>query len=143
MISTITAFLLALITLLISLIHFHWALGGRWALASVLPTKESGASLFKPGPLLTLAVAMILLLISLYYCSLVCAYPLRLPNWIMQYGLIILGIVFLLRAVGDFKYIGFFKKVRNTTFGRLDSKYFSPLCLLLALGSFGLYFLIN
>lgn len=30
-------------------------------------------------------------------------------------------------------YIGFFKKIKNTRFGRNDTKYYSPLCLLIGL----------
>jgi hypothetical protein len=34
-----------------------------------------------------------------------------------------------LRAIGDFNYVGFFKKIKHTKFGKNDTKYFSPLCL--------------
>jgi hypothetical protein len=40
--------------------------------------------------------------------------------------------IFLLRAIGDFHYIGFFKQVRDSRFARLDTLVYSPLCLLLA-----------
>jgi hypothetical protein len=49
----------------------------------------------------------------------------------LSYGLA-LGL--LARAVGDFKYVGFSKRVRGTPFARLDTWIYSPLCLLLALG---------
>ena len=39
------------------------------------------------------------------------------------------------RAVGDRKYVGFFKRVRDTEFARRDSRIYSPLCLLLGLGA--------
>ena len=38
------------------------------------------------------------------------------------------------RAIGDFKYVGFFKRVRGSKFARMDTLVYSPLCLLLALG---------
>jgi hypothetical protein len=40
----------------------------------------------------------------------------------------------LARTVGDFKYVGLFKRVRGTPFARLDTLLYSPLCLLLSLG---------
>lgn len=40
----------------------------------------------------------------------------------------------LARAIGEFKYLGFFKRVHGSRFARLDSLVYSPLCLLLALG---------
>jgi len=44
-------------------------------------------------------------------------------------------LVLLARAVGDFKYVGFFKTVRASRFAVLDTWFYSPLCALLALGA--------
>jgi hypothetical protein len=38
------------------------------------------------------------------------------------------------RAVGDFRFLGFFKRVRGTRFATLDYFLYSPICLLLAAG---------
>ena len=40
-------------------------------------------------------------------------------------------IVFVARAIGDFKYLDFFKKIYNSSFSKKDTFYFSPLCLVL------------
>jgi hypothetical protein len=40
----------------------------------------------------------------------------------------------LLRAVGEFRYVGLFKRVRGTKFAVLDTFVYSPLCLLLGAG---------
>jgi hypothetical protein len=48
-------------------------------------------------------------------------------------GIFILAILFALRAMGDFHYVGFFKKVKSTPFALYDTKYFSPFCLYLSL----------
>ena len=53
--------------------------------------------------------------------------------WVYNYGYYFLAGIFILRAIGDFKYVGFFKKVKNTPFAKLDSKFYSPLCLLIGL----------
>ena len=37
-----------------------------------------------------------------------------------------------LRAIGDFRYVGFFKRVRDSSFARLDTLAYSPLCAGLA-----------
>jgi hypothetical protein len=52
---------------------------------------------------------------------------------INKYGLWILMTLFILRAIGDFKYMGFFKKIKNTKFGQNDTKYFAPLCLIIGI----------
>jgi hypothetical protein len=38
------------------------------------------------------------------------------------------------RAVGDFRLVGFFKRVKGSVFARMDSRVYSPLCVLLGLG---------
>jgi len=43
--------------------------------------------------------------------------------------------VFIVRAAGDRKHVGFLKRVRDTEFARRDSRIYSPLCLLLGLGA--------
>lgn len=40
----------------------------------------------------------------------------------------------LLRAVGHFRLVGFFKKITGSRFARLDTMLFSPLCMALGLG---------
>lgn len=40
------------------------------------------------------------------------------------------GGVLVLRAVGEFKYVGFFKRVKGSKFATYDSWLFSPFCLL-------------
>jgi hypothetical protein len=38
------------------------------------------------------------------------------------------------RAVGEGRYVGFLKRVRNTAFARNDTWLYSPLCVALAVG---------
>ncbi|WP_082994808.1 MULTISPECIES: DUF3995 domain-containing protein [Aquimarina] len=38
---------------------------------------------------------------------------------------------FYTQSFGDFKYVGFFKRIKQTKFGRLDTMFFSPLCLII------------
>ncbi|NMH89945.1 DUF3995 domain-containing protein [Flavivirga sp. Y03] len=39
-----------------------------------------------------------------------------MPDRIFKYGSWIISIVFILRAIGEFKYIGFFKKIKTYAF---------------------------
>jgi hypothetical protein len=52
----------------------------------------------------------------------------------------VIAALFLLRAIGDFKYVGFFKSVSQTDFARLDSLLFTPLCLLIAIAAFLIFY---
>ena len=46
------------------------------------------------------------------------------------------GGILLPRAVGEFRLVGFFKRVRGSGCARLDTFVYSPLCLALAVGIF-------
>jgi hypothetical protein len=58
--------------------------------------------------------------------------PMRVLCWLMW----VLAFVVVARAVGDFRLVGFFKRVTGTRFARLDSAVFSPLCAAIAVGIF-------
>ena len=40
--------------------------------------------------------------------------------------------LFFLRAIGEFRYVGFFKRVRDTAFAKADTRFYSPLCVFIA-----------
>ena len=40
------------------------------------------------------------------------------------------------RAIGDFRLVGFFKRVRGSNFARMDTAVYAPLCLLLGVAVF-------
>ncbi len=141
MISTILALILSLIFMLFSTLHFYWLLGGRWGLKQAIPTK-SAAAVFRPPPFLaTLLVALVLLFFGLLYLLNSGLLIWSLPNWIASYGYWFVPSIFILRAIGDFNYVGFFKKVKGTIFAKADSKWFSPLCLGIGIIGFLIQFL--
>ena len=57
-----------------------------------------------------------------------------LPQFLLAWACYALALGLLARAIGEFKYVGFFKKVRDSKFARMDTMLYSPLCLLLAAG---------
>jgi glucan phosphoethanolaminetransferase (alkaline phosphatase superfamily) len=121
-----------IILLAISFLHVYWAFGGVYALGGVIPTKPNETKVFKAPPFLTFLVALFLLLVSSVYIHVSNIYDFTiLPKFLKEYGLIIFASIFMIRAIGDFKYVGFFKKIKGTSFAKNDSKYFSPLCLFL------------
>ena len=135
MIPALTNFLLLLI---ISLIHVYWAAGGRWGLAESVP-ERNGSKAFQPGRFATFVVALIFSCMALFYLYKIgwlTSLNVIVPDWLSRYGLWILAGIFLLRAIGDFRYVGFSKRVRNSRFAKLDTTFYSPLCLLLSANSF-------
>lgn len=58
-----------------------------------------------------------------------------------RYGTLVIAVIFFLRAVGDYKFIGFFKTINSTRFAINDTEIFSPLCLFIALLSLIIFML--
>lgn len=137
--SVVVAVLVAVIMLLVSLFHFYWAFGGEYGLQSAGPVMEEGAE-FKPPAAIIFVVAC--LLAGLAVLSLQLVWPWQPVKEYIAYVGYLISFVFIVRSIGDFKYVGFFKKVYNSDFANLDTKYFSPLILVLGL-SYGVLSLLS
>ena len=119
---------------LISALHLYWVGGGKWGLATAIPTGEDGTPLFSPRPLATLAVALGLGIGALLALERGFLWPGWIPPQYLGTGCWIFAAAFAARTVGDFRHIGLFRRVRGTTFARFDGMLFTPLCALLSLG---------
>lgn len=121
----------SLTLLFLAALHVYWAGGGRWGIRAVIPTSEDGAPTFRPGAVMTIAVAVALATGAAIIASAAGLLP-ALP-WARPLGLAA-AVVFTVRMVGDFRFAGLFKREWRTEFARWDSQLFSPLCGALALG---------
>lgn len=121
----------ALIFVSISLLHVYWAFGSKRNGNSVIPT-DDGKPIFTPTLGITLLVALLLLVSALLVLGALGYWNLGLPLWLFKLGTGGVATVLLLRAIGDFRFVGFGKRVRGTAFARNDTRYYSPLCLGLA-----------
>jgi hypothetical protein len=122
------------ILLLAAAIHLYWAAGGKGGKAAAVPTAE-GRAVIKPSPLSTALVAAGLCVIAALLAFRIGW--LQLPgvandNIFVQIAAWLIAAVFALRAIGDFRYVGFFKRIRDSKFARLDTLAYSPLCAALA-----------
>lgn len=128
---TAAGWLLVAIFVTLSMLHLYWAFGGRRGGRMVVPQKSATIDepLFTPPMLLTILVALALAAgatIEAVIAGLV-APPAAIASWFrpLAYAL---AVTFLLRAIGERRYVGFFKRVRGTEFSRWDDRLFSPLC---------------
>lgn len=137
MILTILSGLIFIIFIILGGFHFYWFFGGVLGVEKVIPTQSIGVNKLAIPRFATLIVAIILFLFGLMYLIKSRLIYLELPNWILNYMYWFVPTVFVLRAIGEFKYVGFFKKIKNTEFSKADSKLFSPLCL--GIGIVGFY----
>ena len=132
----ILSVLLSFILIGLGIIHFNWVFGGKFGFKEAIPTNENGESVLNPKRIDSAIVGVGLTAFGIFYLFKSGLINFSLPDWILEYGGWTIPILFLLRAVGEFKYVGFFKSVRKTDFGKLDTKLFSPLCLII--GIFGI-----
>jgi len=125
----------ALVLGVLAALHFYWAVGGRRARLAAVPERD-GRPVLNPGPLACAAVGGSLVFAALLVCWTARIWtPALVPLGLARVGTGLLAAAFLLRAIGDRKYVGFFKRVRGTGFARWDSRLYAPLCLALGLGA--------
>lgn len=134
-VSDIVAFAVVAVFIVLAAIHVYWAMGGRLGHSSAVPSQQ-GRPAFVPSATATLAVS-----VALCLCAVVVAAAARLitapvpSSWItwIAYALA-LGLI--ARAIGDFRLVGFFKRVRDSDFARMDTAIYAPLCLVLGVAVF-------
>ena len=125
---------IAAVLLVLGALHIYWAAGGKAGVGAAVPEVE-GQPAFVPGPNATLLVALALTLSALVVLGRAHLWtPAGIPRSVFSAGTWVLTALFLLRAVGDLRLVGFFKRVRGTRFAQRDTLFYSPLCLLLGLG---------
>ena len=126
-----------LLFLFLSGLHIHWALGGKWAYEGVFPQKADNTPLGKqPTKAATWVVAFGLLMFALITTGHTGVFNTWLPFQTFVIGLWVIAIIFLLRTIGEFKYVGLTKKVKGTLFARRDQQIYTPLTLGITLISF-------
>ena len=136
--------LVAAILLSLAAIHVYWAVGGRRGAAVAVPSRGVGlglglgseAPVFQPGPAVTAAVAVALGLAALIVLGRAGVAPSFGPERLYRAASWMLGAVFAVRAIGEFRYVGITKRVRSTAFARLDTWVYTPLCAALSAALF-------
>ncbi|MEW9699426.1 DUF3995 domain-containing protein [Paenibacillus sp. SI8] len=110
-------------------IHVYWAFGGRWGGSVAIPTGEAQKAVFRPGKTATLVVAGLLFVAALLLMLQGGLFAFPHAERMVRWGCWICAAVFGLRVIGDFKYVGLFKRVRGSRFATYDLFVFTPLCL--------------
>jgi len=134
------ASLLIVVFTVLGLWHLYWAFGGSFLKSAAIPSTENSDSsapddpVFEPGPRLTALVGLAILTMTIPVAGAGRLIPSPIPAAILPWMCFGLAAIFLFRAIGDFKYVGFFKRVKSSSFSRYDTFVYSPLCCFLALG---------
>jgi len=129
MLQIVLSIILIVVFTIISGFHFYWLFGGKWGLTKVFPTTENQTTQLKLPLIATLFVALVFLFFAFTYLVKSELIEFEFPSWYLVFIFWFIPIIFILRAIGEFKYVGFFKRIKTTEFGIADTKLFSPLCL--------------
>ncbi len=108
-------------------------MGGTLGYDEVLPTNTMGTKRLDPSTVAGLIVAIGLLLMAFVTIGTQGMFDRYLNRKYFRYSTLLISLIFLPRAIGDFRFVGFFKTVTETRFGINDTMFFSPLCLFISL----------
>ena len=111
-------------------LHFYWAFGGTIGSRAAVP-ELGNVPAFRPSTAATVTVAIALIAAAATVAAAGGVFPLAVPRWIPISGALMLSLVLLARAVGDFRLVGFFKSQREGRFAELDTLLYSPTCVAL------------
>lgn len=116
----------------LAVLHFYWAIGGTIGSRAAVP-ELGNVPAFHPSAAATVAVAIALIAAAITVAAAGGVIPSAVPRWMPISGALVLAIVLLARAVGDFRLVGFFKSQKESRFAELDTVLYSPACVLLSL----------
>jgi hypothetical protein len=127
----IPAVLASSILCLLAVIHLYWAAGGAMGKDAAVPSLN-GEPVLSPSACATAMVGVGVFGVAMVVIVTAIGLPARIFEMPLRIGTSLIGLVFAARAIGDFRYVGFCKRIRNSAFARRDTYAYSPLCLLLA-----------
>ena len=131
----VVALVLGLLTsgvlLVVAGVHVNWALGSHWPMTDTreLHERVTPPGMPDPGPVETSLVAATLAVAA----ALVAMSALGTATWLSWGATALVGVILALRGLGGLVISGLLR--RQSTFARLDRRYFSPMCIALALGT--------
>ncbi len=116
---------------------FFWFIGGTTGLEYAFPKKaKSKSKKHRPSRILLFITTAVLAGMTLLCLGQTGTFNSILGEETLKWGNRAIGIAFLARAIGSFKYVGFTKTFRNSEFATTDTYLISPLCLVIALIQF-------
>ena len=128
-----------LIFIAISLLHFYWAFGGKWAAKGAIPERYHDYAFKETGKLAvapfipTMIVAFGLLIFAAITYSHSGNIELPVEAKYIGWATWTMAFIFTARSIGDFNMFGFFKKDKEGLFAEKDTKIYTPLCLYLGM----------
>ncbi len=127
------AAILACATLLcLGMLHLYWAFGGSYGKAGAIPSSANGKLVLSPRPLITAAIGVALFAMAGLVGAAAGLLSTPATSLLVRVPTSLLALIFFARAIGDFRYVGFFKSVKGSLFALRDTYFYSPLCMALS-----------
>ena len=115
-------------------IHFFWLLGGSVGMKYAFPyNSKSKKRFYHPGKFGLFIKTIILAAMAWFCLAQTGSFNFMLNDETIRWGNRVTGIIFILRAIGNFRYVGFTKTFKEGEFAQLDTYVYSPLCLIIVL----------
>ena len=115
-------------------IHFFWLVGGKTGMKYAFPhNSKHKKKMYHPGKFILFITTIVLAGMTWFCVAQTGSFNSILNNDTIRWGNRITGIIFILRAIGNFKYIGFTKTFKEGEFAQLDTYVYCPLCLVIAI----------
>jgi hypothetical protein len=125
---------LTLVLITLAALHVVWAIRGVGT-TNAIPSRPDGTPVFRPGRIATLGVAIALTVAALLVAGRARLADTGLSPVILHVGVWGVAAAFALRTIGEFRYVGLFKRVRGTSFAQWDTRLFTPLCAAIAIAA--------
>lgn len=129
--STVIAAVVCLVLVALALWHVYMAFLPTGRESAAVPSVD-GKPLFIPSRRATLGVGAALLFFAVLVAATAGLVGIGLSPVVLSWASYALALGLLARAVGEFRCVGFFKRVRGSRFARLDSLVYSPLAIAVA-----------
>lgn len=124
------AIVVAAVLALLGAVHIYWAMGSMRLGGAAVP-QIGGKPAFTPTRAATLLVAAALSVAAVLVLARGGVVAVPVPWWAIYWASWLLAAIFIGRSIGDFRLVGFFKRVRDSRFATYDTYAYSPLCLAL------------
>jgi hypothetical protein len=136
---------LSITLFLLAAIHLYWMANGVTS-GGAVPSRADGTPLFRPGRMASLIVALALTVAGFVVLGRSALTLSFVPMPLFRIGIWGVSLAFAARAIGEFRYVGLFKRERSTRFAyvglfkrerstrfaRLDTWLFTPLCVVMS-----------
>lgn len=121
------------ILIAVGILYIYFLLGGRNSIEYFFPSNSSFRKKhIQPKKTKLFLISLSLFVMAFFFIEQMAGFTNIFNADAFKWGNKIIAVIFVLRAFGNFTYVGFTKSFKKGTFAKLDTYFYSPLCLVIA-----------